>query len=288
MQEPNNGRARGGHGFSAHAAEQLRRRHQLPHPGRSRTATKTRTVEDALATSRFWYTMGEASQAFDENQFDVAAAKYRAALANAPAQPRGAQRAGRPAHQSSSNTPPPPHLRAVDQGSARLARTAGAACSWPTRATTRTRRRWPSRRASRPRSRPRWPGTPSICAPWPASIRPRTAARMLSACWPRHWRCRSPTMAATLKADTKLQYAGILMEAKRYDQAAALYVAVAHRRSRQPFRLDGPGQRASPDGPGHPGHRRRAEDAAGHLRVRARRSRLSLHAGRHLSAGQPV
>ena len=32
-----------------------------------------------------------------------------------------------------------------------------------------------------------------------------------------------PDNGTTLKADTKLQYAGILMEAKRYDQAATLY-----------------------------------------------------------------
>ena len=35
-----------------------------------------------------------------------------------------------------------------------------------------------------------------------------------------------PDNGATLKTDTKLQYAGILMEAKRYDQAAVLYVQV--------------------------------------------------------------
>ena len=48
---------------------------------------KARTVENALVTSRFWYTMGEASQAFDDNQLDVAAAKYRAALAMRPRSP---------------------------------------------------------------------------------------------------------------------------------------------------------------------------------------------------------
>ena len=48
---------------------------------------KAKTVDDALATSRFWFTMGEATQAFDENQLDVAAAKYRAALAMNPRSP---------------------------------------------------------------------------------------------------------------------------------------------------------------------------------------------------------
>ena len=45
---------------------------------------KARTVLNALTTSRFWYTMGEASQAFDDNQLDVAEARYRAALAFTP------------------------------------------------------------------------------------------------------------------------------------------------------------------------------------------------------------
>ncbi len=48
---------------------------------------KAKTVENALATSRFWYTMGEATQAFDENRLDVAGAKYRAALAMNPRSP---------------------------------------------------------------------------------------------------------------------------------------------------------------------------------------------------------
>jgi tetratricopeptide (TPR) repeat protein len=41
-------------------------------------------VAEGLATSRFWFTMGEASAAFDANQLDVAGQKYRAALAMRP------------------------------------------------------------------------------------------------------------------------------------------------------------------------------------------------------------
>ncbi len=108
---------------------------------------KARTVEDALATSRFWYTMGEATQAFDDNQLDLAATKYRAALAMRPRSPGGAQRPGRTADQGTAISRRRRGLRAVDQGAARLRRRPGAASSWPTRATTRTRRRWPSRRA---------------------------------------------------------------------------------------------------------------------------------------------
>ena len=45
---------------------------------------KDRTVENALQTSRFWYTMGEATQAFNENETETAAAKYKEALAMRP------------------------------------------------------------------------------------------------------------------------------------------------------------------------------------------------------------
>ena len=45
---------------------------------------KDGTVENALATSRFWYTMGEATQAFNENEMEAAAQKYKEALAMRP------------------------------------------------------------------------------------------------------------------------------------------------------------------------------------------------------------
>jgi len=48
---------------------------------------KEKAVEDALANSRFWYTMGEATQAFDNNQFDLARMKYTDALAMNPKSP---------------------------------------------------------------------------------------------------------------------------------------------------------------------------------------------------------
>ena len=41
---------------------------------------KTRAVENALATSRFWDVMGEATEAFNQNRLDVASARYKAAL----------------------------------------------------------------------------------------------------------------------------------------------------------------------------------------------------------------
>ncbi len=86
QKDPNNGRVAAGMGFL--------RMQQNNFSGAISYLTqaeangyKPAVVEQALATSRFWYTMGEASQAFDENQFDVAGQKYRDALAMRPRSP---------------------------------------------------------------------------------------------------------------------------------------------------------------------------------------------------------
>ena len=47
----------------------------------------TKAVEDGLANSKFWLTMGEATQAFNSSQLDVASAKYQAALVMRPESP---------------------------------------------------------------------------------------------------------------------------------------------------------------------------------------------------------
>ena len=48
---------------------------------------KDRAVVDGLATSRFWFTMGEAAQALDQNRLDEAAARYHDALQMRPRSP---------------------------------------------------------------------------------------------------------------------------------------------------------------------------------------------------------
>ena len=81
--DPTNGRAAAGMGFLrmqqnnfAGAISYLTQAQQ--------NGFNTATVQNALATSRFWYTMGEASQAFDQNEAELAAAKYKEALAMRP------------------------------------------------------------------------------------------------------------------------------------------------------------------------------------------------------------
>ena len=96
---------------------------------------KDRAVEDALVTSRFWYTMGEASQAFDENQFDVASAKYKAALVM------------RPRSQEALNglagllTKEQQYTAAAGVYEQLLKVQPSSDCFWPMRATVKTRRR---------------------------------------------------------------------------------------------------------------------------------------------------
>ena len=97
-----------------------------------------------------------------------------------------------------------------------------------------------------------------------------------------------PENGATLKIDTKLQYAGILMEANRFDQAAALYTQILNDDAGNLSAWMGLVSAHHELGQDSAGHRRRGEDAAGDLRSRTRRSRLSLHAGSDLSAGESV
>ena len=86
--EPTNGRVAAGMGFLrmqqnnfAGAISYLTQAEQ--------NGYKDSTVENALATSRFWYTMGEASQAFDENEMDDRRAEVQRSAGHASAQSRG-------------------------------------------------------------------------------------------------------------------------------------------------------------------------------------------------------
>jgi len=84
--EPQNGRMAAGMGFlrmqQSNFGAAIGFLNQAKQNGYSSEA-----VDDALATSHFWYTMSQASQAFQDNQLDVAETKYREALgmrANSP------------------------------------------------------------------------------------------------------------------------------------------------------------------------------------------------------------
>ena len=106
---------------------------------------------------------------------------------------------------------------------------AGADCFWPMRATTRTRRRLPlSERYPAQGEAGAGREIRSICARlasiYQAQGRSADAQRVLAQALALPY----PDNGTSLKTDTKLQYAGILMEAKRYDQAAALYTQIVN------------------------------------------------------------
>ncbi len=182
-------------------------------------------VESALATSRFWYTMGEASQAFDENQLDVAAAKYRDALAM---RPRSAEALN--------------GLAGLMVKEQQFTQAVGI---------------YQDLLKVEPRNNDAWRGlflayardgqndkAMAIAAKFPPTVKTSLARdpdylRTLATIY--HAQGRSadaqkvlsqalalpfPDNGAHLKADTRLQYAGILMEARRFDQAAAMYTQI--------------------------------------------------------------
>jgi tetratricopeptide (TPR) repeat protein len=186
---------------------------------------KVAAVETALSDSRFWYTMGEASQAFDENQLDVAKAKYQAALAM------------RPRSQEALNglagllTKEQQYTAAAGVYDELIKVQPGNATAWrglflayardgQNQKAIATANRFPAGVKSAMAKDPEYLRT--LATIYHAENRPADAQRALSQALSLPF----PENGTNLKADTRLQYAGILMEAKRYDQAAELYTQI--------------------------------------------------------------
>ena len=170
--------------------------------------------------------MGEASQAFDENQFDVAAAKYQAALAMRPRSPEALNgMAGLLTKEKQF----PAAANAYEQLIKVQPRSVDA---WRGLFLAYARERgkpesaWPFPPASPPRSKHRWPRIRNICSLSPPSIiaenRPADAQRALAQALALPF----PDNGRKVKADTRLQYAGILMGAKRYARPQELYAQI--------------------------------------------------------------
>ncbi len=186
---------------------------------------KAKIVENALAASRFWFTMGEATQAFGQNQFDVAAAKYRAAL---DMNPRSTEALNGLAglyikeQQYTAAATVYDQLIKVQPASFdgwRGLFLAYARADQNSQALAITARFPPSVRAALNKD-PEYLRT--LAAIDQAQGRTAEAERVLAMALALPF----PDNGSTLKADTKMQYAGILMEAKRFPQAAALYSQV--------------------------------------------------------------
>jgi cellulose synthase operon protein C len=224
QKEPTNGRAAAGMGFVrmqqnnfAGAISYLTQAEQ--------NGFKDATVENALATSRFWYTMGEASQAFDENQFDVAATKYKDALAMRPRSREALsglaglmmkqQQYGEAAniYQDLIKVEP-------QNGDAWRGLFLSYARDGQNDKALAVANRFPPAVKTASAKDPEYLRT--LATIYHSQNRPADAQRVLAQALALPF----PSSGSTLKADTKLQYAGILMEAHRFDQAAEMYTQI--------------------------------------------------------------
>jgi tetratricopeptide (TPR) repeat protein len=224
QQEPKNGRAAAGMGFL--------RMQQSNFGGAISYLTqaeqngyKDRAVEQALVTSRFWYTMGEASQAFDENQLDVAQAKYRVALAMRPNSREalnGLAGLLTKEQQYTAAAGVYEQLLKVQPGSADAWRGLFLAYArdGQNQKAIAVSGRFPVPVKAALAKDPEYLRT--LATIYHAENRPEDAQRVLAQALSLPF----SNSGTNLKADTRLQYAGILMEAKHFDQAAELYTQI--------------------------------------------------------------
>jgi tetratricopeptide (TPR) repeat protein len=186
---------------------------------------RAKTVEDALATSRFWFVMGEASQAFNENQFDVALAKYRQALSMRPRSPEALNGlAGLLTKQQQFIEAASVYEQLVKMLPASADGWRGLFLAYArdnqNLKAIAVQARFPAPVKVALARDPEYLRT--LATIYRSENRTADAQRVLEQALALPF----PNNGATLKTDTKLEYAGILMEAKRYDQATALYSQV--------------------------------------------------------------
>ncbi len=186
---------------------------------------KVQTVEAALATSRFWYTMEEATQAFDQNQFDVAATKFRTALDMKPRSPEALNGlAGLYTKQQQYSTAAGVYEQLIRVQPGSLDGWRGLFIAYARddqyAKALAVSARFPAQIKVALNEDPDYLRT--LAGIYLAQNRNVEAARVLALALSLPF----PDDGTTLLADTKLQYAGILLEARHYDQAVALYAQV--------------------------------------------------------------
>jgi tetratricopeptide (TPR) repeat protein len=182
----------------------------------------SKAVDDALATSHFWYTMSQASQAFTDNQLDVAEAKYREALGMRPKSPEalnGLAGLMVKSQQYAAAAELYEELIKMQPASTDAWRglfLAYARDSKNEQAMT-VSGRFPTEVRAALNKDPEYLRT--LATIYRAEGKNAEAERVLNEALALPF----PDNGSTLKADVRLEMAGVLMEAKRYDQAAALY-----------------------------------------------------------------
>jgi tetratricopeptide (TPR) repeat protein len=186
---------------------------------------KSAVVENALATSRFWYAMAQASRAFEANQFDAAAQKYKDALAM---RPRSAEALNGLAgvyvkeQQYQQAAAIYDQLLKLEPNNADAWRGLflGYAQDGQSDRALALAEKFPARVKADMEKDPAYLRT--LATIYYSKGRSADAQKVLSQALALPF----PDNGQHLKQDTRLQYAGILMEAHRFDQAAALYTQI--------------------------------------------------------------
>lgn len=183
---------------------------------------RQRMVENALKTSRFWFTMSEANDALKNNQLELAAQKYQEAIAQRPTSPEALNglaglftreqqydKAAQVYEQLLKTSPRDPDAwRGLFLAYARDGQNDKALA---------LDHRIPAAVRSALDRDPDYLRT--LATIYQTTGRTAEAQKVLSQALALPF----PNNGANLKSDTRLQYAGILMEARRYRQAAAMY-----------------------------------------------------------------
>ncbi len=186
---------------------------------------RAKIVEDALANSRFWLIMSEATQAFSQNQFDVADQKFRAALAIDPRSTDALNGlAGLYIKEQQYTTAASVYellikVQPTSFDGWRGLFLANARADQNDQALSVVARFPPGVRVALDKD-PEYLRT--LAAIYQAQGRTADAERALDLALALPF----PGNGSSLRDDTKLQYAGILMEAEHFPQAAALYEQV--------------------------------------------------------------
>jgi tetratricopeptide (TPR) repeat protein len=186
---------------------------------------KNPTVESALATSRFWYTMGEASQAFADNNMELAAAKYQEALAMRPKSKEALSGfAGLLTKQQQYSAAAQVYENLLKQDPHNADAWRGLFLAYARDGQNEKAlaiiTRFPPSVKNEMAREPEYLRT--LATIYHAQGRSADAQRVLSQALALPF----PNNGTNLKEDTRLQYASILMEANRFDQAAEMYTQI--------------------------------------------------------------
>lgn len=223
--DPNNGRLAAGMGF-------LRMR-QRNFAGAisyleqaERNGYKVKTVENALATSRFWFSMGEATNALNANHLDLAVDKFRSALDMSPRSIDALNGlAGAYTRQRQYPAAAMVYERLLHIQPASLTAWRGLFLAYANEGqdaqALAVSARFPAQVKLALDQDPAY--LRALAGIEQAEGRPADAQRVLA----RALSLPFPNNGGTLLLGTKLQYAGILMQTRHYDQALATYSQVA-------------------------------------------------------------